>query len=62
MNELLLTITPEERDYLVGLLEVVQKNKRIEEHRTRSPIYREGVLHQEELIAALLSKLQPVSV
>jgi hypothetical protein len=57
MAELQLTLTAEEREYLVSLLELALKDARIEEHRTRTPTYRELVLHQEDLIVALLSKL-----
>jgi hypothetical protein len=57
MAELQLTLSPEERDYLVSLLQEVLKETRIEEHRTRTPSYREHVLHQEDLIVALLGKL-----
>ena len=56
MAETQLTLTAEEREYLVGLLETVLKDTRIEEHRTRTPIYREHVLHQEDLIVGLLEK------
>lgn len=58
MSESQLTLTVEEREYLVGLLEAVLKEKRVEEHRTRAPSYREHVLRQEEIIASLLSKLK----
>jgi hypothetical protein len=57
MAELQLTLTAEEREYLAGLLEVTLKDTRVEEHRTRTPSYREHVLHQEDLIVKLLSKL-----
>ena len=53
-----LTLTVEEREFLVHLLESQLKEKRVEEHRTRAPSYREIVLHQEEVIAALLNKLK----
>lgn len=56
MAELQLTLTAEERAYLVDLLETVLKDTRIEEHRTRTPSYREHVLHQEDLIVGLLTK------
>ena len=52
-----LLLSDEEKTFLVGLLEVALKDTRIEEHRTRTLSYREHILHQEELIAALLSKL-----
>jgi hypothetical protein len=57
MTESSLTLTVEERDFLVSLLESTLKNARIEEHRTRTPTYREHVLHNEELISGLLKKL-----
>ena len=50
-------LSDEEKTFLVGLLEVALKDTRIEEHRTRTLTYREHILHQEELIAAVLSKL-----
>jgi hypothetical protein len=52
------SLTAEERAYLVSLLESAQKDTRIEEHRTRAPSYREHVVHQGDVIAALLGKLQ----
>jgi hypothetical protein len=57
MAELQLTLTAEERDYLVSLLETTLKDTRIEEHRTRTLSYREHVVHREEVIIGLLSKL-----
>jgi hypothetical protein len=53
-----LPITAEEREYLVNLLETTLKQTRIEERRTRTPLYREHVLHEEELIDGLLNKLR----
>lgn len=62
MAELQLTLTDEERKYLVDLLQVTLKETRIEEHRTRTPSYREHVLQREDLIVALLGKLgQPAA-
>lgn len=58
MSELQLTLTVEEREYLVGHLEAVLKEKRVEEHRTRAPSYRQHVLQQENVIVGLLSKLK----
>jgi hypothetical protein len=57
MVESQLTLTAEEHDYLAVLLEDLLKAKRVEEHRTRSLSYRPQVVHEEELISALLSKL-----
>jgi len=59
MTELQMTLTAEERQYLVSLLERVLKETRVEEHRTRAPSYREHVLQREDLIVGLLSKLAP---
>jgi hypothetical protein len=58
MAALQLTLTAEERDFLLSFLEVVLKDTRIEEHRTRTLTYREYVVHKEELITALLNKLK----
>jgi hypothetical protein len=52
-----ITLTAEERQYLADLLKVRLKEARIEEHRTRTPLYRENVLHQETMIVNLLNKL-----
>ena len=38
MAELQLTLTNDEHDYLVNLLESTLKKTRIEEHRTRTPM------------------------
>ena len=62
MAEQQLTLTAEERHYLVDLLNVVLKDTRVEEHRTRKPTYRQHVLHKEELIIRLLSKLGQTAV
>lgn len=58
MTELQVTLTADERQYLVQLLETTLKDTRVEEHRTRTPSYRQHVLQQEELITHLLKKLQ----
>jgi hypothetical protein len=58
MAEPQLTLTAEERQYLVDLLETRLKETRLEEHRTRTPSYREHILHQEEVMLALLTKLR----
>ena len=57
MAELQLTLTAEEREYLIGLLEEVLKETRIEEHRTRTLNYRKFIINQEEKVVQLLSKL-----
>ena len=50
MNESQLTLTDEERAFLVGLLETTLRDTRVEEHRTRTLSYREHVVHREELV------------
>ncbi|HYT93069.1 MAG TPA: hypothetical protein VEL76_30405 [Gemmataceae bacterium] len=57
MAELQLTLNAEEQTVLGELLETTLKNLRIEEHRTRTPTYRETVLQQEKVVTALLTKL-----
>ncbi len=58
MADLQLTITAAEREYLVDLLERVLKDASVEEHRTRTPSYRQHILQQEILIRNLLEKLR----
>lgn len=62
MTELHVTLTEEERLYLQELLKETLKGKRLEEHRTRTPSYREYVLREESLAESVLGKLQPVPV
>lgn len=57
MAESSVTLTAEERSFLVGLLEATLKETRVEEHRTRTPSYREHIVQQEDVIAKILSKL-----
>jgi hypothetical protein len=58
MAELQLNLTTDEREYLLGVMDVALKEACVQEHRTRTPLYREHVLHQEELIRGLLDKLR----
>ena len=57
MADTQLTLTTQEREYLVNLLESALKQARVEEHRTRAPTYREHVLQEEQAIVSLLGKL-----
>jgi hypothetical protein len=57
MAEYQLTLSTEERDFLADLLEKMLKDTRVEEHRTRSPSYRELIVKQENLITAILAKV-----
>jgi len=58
MADFQITLTAEERKFLVELLETTLKETRIEEHRTRAPSYREHILQKENLMLALQNKLQ----
>jgi hypothetical protein len=62
MNQLHLTLTPDEAAYLVETLEEALKETRIEEHRTRNLSYRQHVLKHEDLIAGILTKLSTGAV
>ena len=53
-----LTLTSEEREFLIDHLERVLSQTKIEEHRTDSLRYRERVHHEEELLEKLLAKLR----
>jgi hypothetical protein len=57
MGDTQLTLTADERQYLTELLEGTLKAMRVEEHRTRTPSFREHILKQESIVAALLTKL-----
>jgi len=58
VNEKQLTLTDAERQFLVQLLENVLSQKYVEEHRTRTPSYREDILRQEATIEQILKKLR----
>ena len=53
-------LTSEEREVLVDLLSEVVKEVRVEEHRTRSPSYREHISRREDVLSGLLQKLEQV--
>jgi hypothetical protein len=57
MEESQIILTGEERACLVEVLQSTLKNRRVEEHRTRAPTYREQILKQEKLIENMLAKL-----
>jgi hypothetical protein len=58
MTDLQVTFSAEERQYLLGLLQTTLTSVRVEEHRTRTPLFREHVSQQEKLVQGLLTKLQ----
>ena len=55
-----LVLTTEERTVLLDLLKDVVKEARVEEHRTRSPAYREHISRREDVLSAVLQKLEMV--
>lgn len=58
MAERTISLTSEERRLLLEMLEVAHKETLVEEHRTRSPSFREHISQREELIDSLLHKLR----
>jgi hypothetical protein len=57
MGDVQLNLTVAECDFLTELLQSTLKDLRIEEHRTRTPTFREQLLQREDVIKALLTKL-----
>lgn len=60
MNELQLHLTTEECQFLTELLTTSLKDLHVEEHRTKTPSYREYVIQREDLAQAVLGKVQHV--
>jgi hypothetical protein len=58
MAELHVTLSEEEQAYLTSLLQQTLKEALVEEHRTRTPSYRQDVIHREDVIRAVLEKLR----
>lgn len=57
-NEHALSLTNEEREELLQLLEQALVDVRVEQRRTEAPEYHERVRHEERLIAALTEKVR----
>ena len=57
MADIQITLSDAERQFLVNHLQTVLKERYVEEHRTRTPSYREEILRQEALIQQVLAKL-----
>ena len=57
-SEFTLTLTTEERDELLRLVEQAFGDTRVEAHRTHTPGYREQVLHEETVLKGLIEKLR----
>lgn len=57
MNEIHLSLNAEEKELLVNLLEHEISQRLVEEHRTRTPSYREYIQHDESVLQGVLAKL-----
>ena len=57
MTGIQLHLSADERQYLRDLLQSELKETRVEEHRTRTPSYREHIVQREDVIRGLLAKL-----
>ena len=57
ITEPALSLSDEERSFLVTLLEQALHDKQIEEHRTDAHQYREHVQHEVALLRGLIDKL-----
>jgi hypothetical protein len=58
MAEFNLMFTDEESRVLTAHLDQALKDMLIEEHRTRAPTYREGVLQKERVLRGVLNKVR----
>jgi hypothetical protein len=57
MTDIQLNLSDQERKYLTDFLQSELKETRVEEHRTRTPSYREHIVQREDVIRGLLAKL-----
>jgi hypothetical protein len=57
MDSFQLTINPEERDYLLRVLDLKRKGDNVEMHHTDKRAYREQIKQEIALIEGLLTKL-----
>lgn len=56
-TETTVTLTRDENDYIVRILQNALAETRVEVHRTHTPKFRDRVLEEETLIRGLLTKL-----
>lgn len=61
MSQLQLSVTTEEKDYLVQHLRQALDAKRVEVHRTEARAFREAVEREVGMIESLLTKLTAAS-
>jgi hypothetical protein len=59
MPDIHVTLSSEEKDCLLAMLEIALVRKRVEVHRTDSLAYRRDLERELELIEALLEKIEP---
>jgi hypothetical protein len=57
MPDTQLALSTEEKTFLVDFLQAVLRDTRIEEHRTRTPSFREHIVQKEHMVEGLLTKL-----
>ena len=57
-----LSLSDEEREFLIEMLRSELKQKRVQEHRADSLDFKHMVAHQEALIEGLLNKLSGAAV
>ena len=58
MPDINLSLTTEERDELVKVLDRYLSDTRVEVRRTRTPEYHADLQHEEDVLRALLAKLR----
>lgn len=57
MGEMQLSLTEDERGFLVDFLTHTLRDVEVEEHRTRNQSYRQRITHEKEMISRVLEKL-----
>jgi hypothetical protein len=57
MPDTTLTLSADETTFLAEFLQAVLHDTRIEEHRTRTPSYRDHIVKREHMVEGLLKKL-----
>jgi hypothetical protein len=62
MADIHLSLTSEERNLLLEILDSERRDIRVEERHSATTDYKQVVAHQEEILEGILQKLRPVSV
>ena len=58
MADIQITLSSDEKQYLLRTLQTAIGESRVEVHRTHTPDFRERVLAEEKLLRGLLAKLE----